>query len=420
MKWNKLKKTLGPGILFASTAIGVSHLVQSTRAGANYGFALLGMIIITNILKFPFFEYAVRYANATGESLIEGYKKLGKPVLWIYFLITIASMFFVTAAVSIVTAGFMDNLFGLSTLWPSFKLFPVVLVFLVSTGALLTGKFSVLDSLIKTIGILLFVSTIIVFILTLINGPIEHINTFVPLDVFDDVGILFIIALMGWMPTALDMSCWTSLWVVEKIKSTNYHPTLKENLFDFNLGYWVAAFLSICFVTMGAFLIFGTGNILPKDSIGFASSVIDLYTSTIGDWSYLIIAIAAFSIMLGTSIGVFDGYSRVLQHSSKILFLSEDNKHSKRVYIISLIILAIGSFSITAFFMGEFKNLIDLATTISFLIAPLVAIANLKLVSKKYIDKAYTPKPFMKLLSYLGIVFLTGFALFYVYIKFIK
>ena len=211
-----------------------------------------------------------------------------------------------------------------------------------------------------------------------------------------------------------------SLWVVEKIKSTNYHPTLKENLFDFNLGYWVAAFLSICFVTMGAFLIFGTGNILPKDSVGFASSVIDLYTSTIGDWSYLIIAIAAFSIMLGTSIGVFDGYSRVLQHSSKILFLSNDNKHSKRIYIISLIILAIGSFLITAFFMGEFKNLIDLATTISFLIAPLVAIANLKLVSKKYIDKAYAPKPFMKFISYLGIVFLTGFALFYVYIKFIK
>ena len=29
-----LKNTLGPGILFASTAIGVSHLVQSTKAGA--------------------------------------------------------------------------------------------------------------------------------------------------------------------------------------------------------------------------------------------------------------------------------------------------------------------------------------------------------------------------------------------------
>ena len=113
----------------------------------------------------------------------------------------------------------MDNLFGLSSIYPSFKLFPVVIVFIVSTGALLTGKFSVLDSLIKLIGIILFISTLIVFILTLINGPSEHESSFTPLDIFDDVGILFIIALMGWMPTALDMSCWTSLWVVEKIKS---------------------------------------------------------------------------------------------------------------------------------------------------------------------------------------------------------
>ena len=32
---SNLLKTLGPGTLFASTAIGVSHLVQSTRAGAE-------------------------------------------------------------------------------------------------------------------------------------------------------------------------------------------------------------------------------------------------------------------------------------------------------------------------------------------------------------------------------------------------
>ena len=57
-----LKNTLGPGILFASTAIGVSHLVQSTRAGANYGFGLLIFIIIANLFKYPFFEFASRYS----------------------------------------------------------------------------------------------------------------------------------------------------------------------------------------------------------------------------------------------------------------------------------------------------------------------------------------------------------------------
>ena len=39
--FSSFKKTLGPGILFASTAIGVSHLVQSTKAGALFGFGLI-------------------------------------------------------------------------------------------------------------------------------------------------------------------------------------------------------------------------------------------------------------------------------------------------------------------------------------------------------------------------------------------
>ena len=99
-------KTLGPGILFASTAIGVSHLVQSTRAGAEYGFEMLWLILLTNLLKYPFFEYGSRYANATGTSLIDGYKRIGNWMLWLYFIITLASMFFVTAAVGSVTAGF--------------------------------------------------------------------------------------------------------------------------------------------------------------------------------------------------------------------------------------------------------------------------------------------------------------------------
>ena len=53
----RYRKTFGPGILFACTAIGVSHLVQSTRAGAEFGFMILGFVILANVLKYPFFEH---------------------------------------------------------------------------------------------------------------------------------------------------------------------------------------------------------------------------------------------------------------------------------------------------------------------------------------------------------------------------
>jgi len=418
MKWSKV---LGPGLLFASTAIGVSHLVQSTRAGANYGFALLWIVIAANVFKYPFFEYASRYANATGESIIDGYKRLGIGPLWIYLLVTLGSMFFVMGAVGIVTVGFMDHLFSLSAIWPDFKLFPTLLLFVICCTILLVGKFSALNGLIKIIGLVLVISTVIAFVLTLAHGPVDRLPDFVTPAVFDKAGILFIIALMGWMPTALDLSSWNSLWTVEKIKTSGYHPSLSETLTEFNLGYWVAGILSVCFVTMGAFLIYGTGIKMPAGSAAFASKVVSLYTSTIGDWSYLIISASAFSIMFGTSIAIFDGYARSLERNLELLFLSEEEAeaalHDNKFYNVSLLVLAIGSFILIALFLEHFKALVDIAMTISFLIAPLIAIANMRLVTNKYVNEAAVPPTWMKLLSYAGLLFLSGFALFFVGVK---
>ena len=422
MKIHNISKTIGPGLLFASTAIGVSHLVQSTRAGANYGFALVGFIIAANVFKFPFFEYGSRYANIKKESIIDGYKKMGNGMLILYFLVVIGSMFFVTSAVGFVTAGFMKNLFHIPDSLGS--MFTPTLLFLLCVVILGVGKFKLLDDLMKVVGVMLLLSTVVAFILTLLHGKVESLNTFVPPKIFDDEGkgIMFVIALMGWMPTAVDLSTWNSLWTIAKIKESKYTPTLKETLFEFNLGYWISATLSLCFVTLGAYLIYGTGKEMPAGSAGFANEVIRLYTTTIGDWSYFIIALAAFSIMFGTSLGVFDGYSRSLEKTSELLFFSnEKNIDTRKIYLISLLITAVGSYLIILYFIDEpsgFKNLIDLATTISFLISPIIAIVNFKLVHKKYVGIDGEPNLIMKILSYLGIVFLTGFALYFLWIKF--
>ena len=71
-KRNILKK-LGPGLLFAGTAIGVSHLVQSTKAGAEFGFGLTWALFLAIILKYPFFKYAPKYSLVTNESVLHGY-----------------------------------------------------------------------------------------------------------------------------------------------------------------------------------------------------------------------------------------------------------------------------------------------------------------------------------------------------------
>ncbi|MCI2285684.1 hypothetical protein L3081_22770 [Colwellia sp. MSW7] len=61
MKLTKYFALLGPGIVWAATSIGVSHIVQATRAGADFGFALLGFIILAHVIKYPFFLFGPQY-----------------------------------------------------------------------------------------------------------------------------------------------------------------------------------------------------------------------------------------------------------------------------------------------------------------------------------------------------------------------
>ena len=410
-------KTAGPGVLFACTAIGVSHLVQSTRAGADFGLLILGFVILVILLKYPFFEYGSRYANSTQTSIIDGYAKLGKPALWLYFLLTIASMFFVTGAVGFVTAGFFENLFGIDFLGE----WTIIILFGICVSILAVGKFNILDSLIKIIALVLLVSTVSAFLLTLYHGPVEPIIGFEPKDLWNASGIFFLLALMGWMPTAIDLSSWNSLWTLERIKQTQYKPKLRETLFEFRLAYLITGILAIMFVILGSFIFFGSGEELPNNNSLFAHKIVTLYTHTIGDWSYVVIAASAFTVMFGTILAVFDGYSRSLQRTAELIFSKNETKQHSSFsifYVIFLLVISSGSLIIVFQFGDNLKELVDFATVLSFIIAPVIAIFNFRLVTGKFLDTNSQPSVYLKILSFAGIAFLFLFAFLFIITRF--
>lgn len=79
--WQSKLKALGPGILMASAAVGGSHIVSSAQAGAKYGWALMGLVILANLFKYPFFRFGAEYTLETGHSLVEGYAQKRKSLL---------------------------------------------------------------------------------------------------------------------------------------------------------------------------------------------------------------------------------------------------------------------------------------------------------------------------------------------------
>ncbi len=399
----KILQSLGPGLLFAGAAIGVSHLVQSTRAGADFGFGLLWALLLVNLFKYPFFQYGPRYAAATGESLIDGYKKLGKGVLVGYFILTFATMFTIQAAVTIVTAGLASNLFGIT---PNLTIWSIVIT-VISFLILMLGKYNFLDKLIKVIIITLTLSTIIAISIAIFK--IDTSFSFSPILPKGSVEITFLIAFLGWMPAPLDISAWHSLWALEKQKSTSDDFNMKKTMFDFNLGYIATVFLGICFISLGALVMFNSGEQFSGSASKFAQQLINLYTENLGEATSIFVAVAAFTTMFSTTLTTLDASPRAMAKSTELIF----NKEFKSNYLIWIVLLAAGTIIILSFFISNMIAMVKIATILSFLTAPFYAIANFVLISSKHTPKQWHPSMTMKILSYLGIIFLIGFSIWY-------
>ena len=326
-----MKKTflqsLGPGLLFAGAAIGVSHLVQSTRAGAEFGFGLIWALLLVHIFKYPFFQFGPRYAAATGETLLEGYKKMGKSVLVTYYILNFATMFTIQAAVTIVTAGLASQLFGAFNTTENLVLWSTILLF-ISLIILLIGKYNLLDNLMKYIIVILTVSTIIAVSVALFSTK----ETFDVTQIIPSgaVELTFLIAFLGWMPAPLDISIWHSIWSVEKDKTTVIKTKRKDAIFDFNVGYISTLFLGICFVLLGALVMYKSGETFSNKGSIFASQLIKLYTNNLGEFSYIFIAVAAFTTMFSTTITTLDASPRAMNKTSELLF-NKNFKFGKKI-----------------------------------------------------------------------------------------
>jgi len=397
-------KSLGTGLLFAGAAVGVSHLVQSTRAGADFGLGLLWALLLVNLFKYPFFRFGATYASATGKTLVEGYYQLGKPFLAIYFILSFATMFTIQAAVTIVTAGLAANLFGMT---PNLVVWSLVIT-LISFLVLVIGRYKLLDKVMKYVILILTICTLIAVFVA--GNHTTNSLSFQQVIPNSTAGVTFLIAFLGWMPAPLDVSIWQSIWNVEKSKISTSKPTYKQSLFDFNVGYLGTITLGICFVLLGAWVMFKSGESFSDQGGAFAGQLINLYTKHLGNNTYYIIAIAAFTTMFSTTLTALDASPRAMKISSKLLFQNTKKIHS---YTFWIALLSIGTIIILQFFLKNMGTMVKVATILSFLTAPFYALANFLLVTGKTMPTEYKPKKVIKVLSFIGILFLIGFSIWY-------
>lgn len=411
---SQLLKALGPGILVACAAVGGSHLVWSTRAGAQFGWSLVGLVLLANLLKYPFFLYGQRYTAATGESLLAGYYRHGKRYLYIFLAINILTGTINVAGVAMLSAALLAG-YGLIPL--SVPQLTIVLM-LVCAMVLLLGSYRLLDAMAKGIICLLAVGTLIAVVLAW-QHQAPMVADFVAPSPWNWASLAFLVMLLGWMPAPLDLSAWSSLWIFSREQQTGHFATVRETSIDFYLGYISAVVLAVVFLALGKLVMFGSGQVFSGSGIAFSHQLVTLYTSTIGEWSRPLILSMAFITMFSTTLTAMDGYPRSLAACCALIG-KLDARRFKQIHQIWILLTAGCGALIVLAFVANLIQLLSFAAVISFLTSPVLAYINYRVMNGPNVPAEQRPGPLLKFLSWSGLLFFVLMSAGYVYVTFLR
>ncbi|WP_062260790.1 NRAMP family divalent metal transporter [Endozoicomonas arenosclerae] len=396
---------LGPGIMVAAAAIGGSHIVASTQAGAHYGWQLVSLIILVNLFKYPFFQFGARYTAATGESLMAGYGRMGKSWLGLFLVLNSFAAVVNIAALMGLTAALLTWVApGVSS--------PVLVaaIALISLVIILLGHYTMVDRVTKAIVVLLSVVTVLATLLALGQGPVAPAD-FVSPSPWTLASIGFLVALMGWMPAPIEVSAMNSVWSMSKKKERG-HLSVKDAVFDMNVGYVGTAILALFFLGMGATVLHGSGIEPAASGAAFTKQLVSMYSSTIGNWSSWLIITAAICCIYSSTLTCVDGYSRTIFSAWSNLQQRDTDETEKPLLILVVTGLAM---TVVLLFPGTMLSMLNFAMIAAFLTTPVFGWLNYRLMSSEQVPEEHRPGQWLNLWAQMGMVFLFGFAGFFIW-----
>ena len=408
LTWRGLSQVMGPGILLAGAAIGGSHLVASTQAGARYGLGLLGLVLLANLFKYPFLLVGSRFTAVTGLSLLEGYQRQRNWYLPVYLLITFTTGVANIAAVTAVTGSLATSFLPGSPANLALAILTVCLLLL------LLGHYRSLDRFSKLVVVLLLVSTVVATGAILWQGPVASTADFFSPSPWTFAALPFLVALMGWMPCPLDLAAWSSLWIYAREEDSGHRGSRAEVEADFNLGYVATVLMAVLFLLLGAWVMHDTGEQFSAAGGPFARQLIELYTASLGAWAAPLIAAAAFTTMASTSITCLDGYPRAASAGVRLLRgFAGQAVHSRRDHQLWILLHFGLAAAVIGLWPGSMGTLVQLAMIVSFVTSPVLAWMNLRVIQGRQVSPADRLGPALLWVARLGLVVLCVFVLLF-------
>jgi Mn2+/Fe2+ NRAMP family transporter len=224
------------------------------------------------------------------------------------------------------------------------------------------------------------------------------------------VGLAFLLALVGWMPSPIDVAVWSSLWTLAKDKASGVRTSVRHARRDFLIGYLGTAVLAFAFVLLGATVLFQSGAALSEQGAAFSMQLVDMYSQTLGSWSRPFVLVAALTTMFSTTLALVDGFPRAIERTLVNLRSAPPPSapQSSRLSWGTMAALGAIALLVVVGFAGSLTAMVDFATIVSFLTAPVLGYLNLKAVTSSDVPAEHRPGPALLTLSWVGLVLLGG------------
>ncbi|MFD7286043.1 Nramp family divalent metal transporter [Streptomyces sp. NPDC059863] len=289
---------IGPGIVVAATGVGAGDLVATLIAGSKFGYTLMWAAVIGCVVKISLAEAAGRWHLATGRTLFEGWRSLGR---WttVYFAVYVLVWGFVYGATAMsssalpIVALFPDG--------PGLKTWAVI-TGLIGLVFVWFNQYAVFE---RVMTVLIGVMFVVVMYVAIRVAPDFGASFAGLLPVLPDGSLLYTLGLIGGVGGTITMAAY-GYWV--NAKGWTNTGWMKVMRLDNRVAYITTGLFVVAMLIIGAELLHSSQIALTKGDRGLIDLGVIL-EDRFGATTAKLFLVGFFATSFSSLIGVWHGVS---------------------------------------------------------------------------------------------------------------
>ncbi|MBW1602782.1 Nramp family divalent metal transporter [Streptomyces sp. JJ66] len=290
-------RSVGPGLVVAATGIGAGDLVATLVAGSRFGYSLLWAVVVGCALRIAFAEGAARWHLATGRTLFDGWRSLGRWTLY-YFGIYALLWGFVYGATAMSVSAL-----------PLAALFPGVADLKVwGVGTALLGlafvwfnRYRVVERVMTVLVGVMFV-VVVVLAIRVVPDAGQTLAGLVP--TLPDGSVVYTLGVIGGVGGTITMAAY-GYWV--NAKGWGSPAWMKMMRLDNATAYAATGVFTVAMIIVGAELLHATGTAL--DGASGLVGVGEVLEERFDPLTATLFLVGFFAASFSSLVGVWHGVS---------------------------------------------------------------------------------------------------------------